>query len=92
MLDFKHSDMQYEDEYTWTRDKGDKPYNGKKDRDRLDRDEGYEVLDFANSYLFENIPFANLDDLHKLEEILKNVLPSNIVMKDEIVDFLDKNW
>lgn len=84
--------MLYEDDYTWKRDKGDGPYNGKLDRDKLDRDEGYEVLDFANSYLEKNVFFAQIDDLHKVERLIRNFLPSNIVMKDEIIDFLKKNW
>lgn len=92
MANFKKTDMLYEHDYVWHRDGGDGPYTGKIDRDRLDRDEGYEVLDFANSYLNKQIHFADKDDLHKLERMLRNKLDSSVVMKDDIIDFLNKNW
>jgi hypothetical protein len=92
MANFAKKDMLYENQYTWKRDGGDGPYIGKIDRDRLDRDEGYEVIDFANSYLTKNLIFATVNDLHKLERLLKNILPPSVVMKNEIINFLEKNW
>lgn len=88
MANFKKSDMLYENQYTWKRDKGDGPYIGKIDRDRLDRDEGYEVLDFANASLIDT---ATVESLHKFEKLIKKV-PSNEVMKVNIIDFIRKNW
>ena len=92
MTNFTKPQMLFENQYTWRRDIGDGPYIGKIDKDKLDRNEGYEVLDFANSYLNKNVFFATVSDLHKLEKLIKNFLPSNIVMKREIIDFLSKNW
>jgi len=92
MANFKKADMLYENEYTWKRDGGDGPYIGVIDRIKLDRDEGYEVLDFANSYLNANVLFAKENDLHKLEKLIRHKLPSSAVMKSEIIDFLKKNW
>lgn len=80
--------MLFEDQYKWRRDKGDGPYIGKIDRDRLDRDEGYEVLDFANASLIDT---ASLESLHKFERLIKRV-PSNEVMKVKILDFIKSNW
>ncbi|MCD0471777.1 hypothetical protein [Flavobacterium sp. JAS] len=92
MANFKKADMLYENECTWKRDGGDGPYIGTIDRIKLDRDEGYEVLDFANSYLNSNVSFANENDLHKLEKLIRQKLPSSVVMKSEIIDFLKRNW
>ena len=89
MANFAKKDMLYENQYTWKRDDGDGPYRGKIDRDRLDRDEGYEVLDFANSSLQDNSP---VESLHKFERLVREKLPQNVVMKNEIIDFLRKNW
>ncbi|MBW1658794.1 hypothetical protein [Flavobacterium quisquiliarum] len=89
MANFTKTQMLYEDQYTWRRDGGDGPYIGKIDRDRLDRDEGYEVLDFANSCLKSGV---GVEALHKFERLLREKLPSNVVMKNQIIDFLNKNW
>lgn len=92
MANFKKSDMLFEKEYTWKRDTGDGNYIGRIDKDRLDRDEGYEVLYFANEYLSKEVFFPDKNDLQKLEMLLRNNLPSRVVMKDEVWDFLKKNW
>ncbi|OXB17494.1 hypothetical protein [Flavobacterium reichenbachii] len=89
MANFLKTEMLYENQYTWRRDGGDGPYIGKIDRDRLDRDEGYEVLDFANLCLAEN---SSIQDLHKFERLLQEKLSPSVVMKKEIVEFLKKNW
>lgn len=89
MANFLKTQMLYEDQYIWKRDGGDGPYIGKIDRDRLDRDEGYEVLYFANSSFPDNTPVGSL---HRFEKLIKENLPSNIVMKTEIIKFLRENW
>ena len=89
MANFLKTDMLYEHQYTWKRDGGDGPYIGKIDRDRLDRDEGYEVLYFANSSFPDNAP---VESLHKFERLLRDKLPQNIVMKTDIINFLRNNW
>ena len=92
MAEFKKAEMLYENDYSWKRDKGDGPETDYRDRNKLDRDEGYEVLDFANSYFNKNVLFATKTDLHKLEKLLRNSLPPSVVLKSEIIDFLKKNW
>jgi len=89
MGNFTKAQMLYENQYTWRRDEGDGKYIGKIDRDRLDRDEGYEVLYFANSSFPDNTPIGSL---HRFESLIREKLPKHIVMKTEIIDFLKKNW
>jgi len=79
------SDLQYK--YTWTTDKGDNPkYVGKLDRDKVDRDEGYEVLDFLNAVCNEKTQAL------KAERLIKTKLPGTIQKRDEIVKWLNDNW
>ena len=88
MANFKKGDLYFENQYIWKRDNGDGPYIGKIDRDRLDRDEGYEVLDFANAWLSAT---AQVTDLHKFEGLIRKV-PSGEVMKENIIALIRKNW
>lgn len=92
MRKFTRSQMLFEDKYTWKRDEGDSAYIGVLDRIKLDRDEGYEVLNYANKYLNTYVSLPDVNDLHKLEKLIRNILPSSTVMRDEITDFLRKNW
>lgn len=79
------SDLQYK--YTWTTDKGDNPkYVGKLDRDKVDRDEGYEVLDFLNAVCNEK------NQALQAERLIKTKLPGTIQKRDEIVKWLNDNW
>ncbi|AWG25911.1 hypothetical protein [Flavobacterium kingsejongi] len=88
MTSFKKSDLKYENQYVWKRDSGDGPYIGKIDRDRLDRNEGYEVLYFANSNLSST---STVRDLHKFEDLIRE-LPSREVMKENIIKYIRDNW
>lgn len=89
MANFKRSDLHYEKQYTWKRDEGDSSYKGTLDRIKVDRDEGYEVLYLANSILNDK---ATKNDLFKLEVMLREKMPQNIIMRDEMKDFIRKNW
>ncbi|RWX00260.1 hypothetical protein [Flavobacterium cerinum] len=91
-MTFTKVQLKYKD-YTWKVDNGDNPqYIGILDRIKLDRQEGYEVVCFANAYAKKHIFFPTVEDLHKIEDMLRNSVPSSVVMKDEIADFMDKNW
>lgn len=51
-LEAKMSDLQqHKYQYKNYRDDGDAPYKGKLDRDRVDKDEAYEVLYFINEFM-----------------------------------------
>lgn len=78
---FTRSDLQKT--YTWTRDKGDKPYSGIKDRIKVDKDEGYEVLPFLNHFLGEYGKVSK-ESFHKAETALHYSKFSHIVMRNEL--------
>ncbi|WP_346830020.1 hypothetical protein ABDX87_23480 [Pseudomonas abietaniphila] len=84
---FKDTDLQHK--YTWTRDKGDKPYSGIKDRIKVDKDEGYEVLPFLNHFLGE-YGKTSLASLHEAEDALHLPKFSNVQMRDELDTALKK--
>ncbi|WP_158897035.1 MULTISPECIES: hypothetical protein [unclassified Pseudomonas] len=74
--------------YRWTADKGDNPnYTGKLDQIKIDRDEGYEVLRFLNAVCTEN-----KEQALKAERLIKRHLPGHIVMRAEILKWLQDNW
>jgi hypothetical protein len=73
--------------YTWSADQGDNPnYTGKLDRDKVDRDEGYEVLHFLNSIC------KTLDQALQAERLIKTKLPGTIQKRTEIHQWLIDNW
>lgn len=55
--------------YTWTRDEGDSPYSGIKDRRQGDKDEDYEVLYFLEQ-LMNKHGKEKLVELHAAENAL----------------------
>lgn len=78
-------DLQYR--YTWTTDSGDNPgYTGKLDRDKVDRDEGYEVLHFLNSIC------DSKDQALHAERLIKTKLPGSVQRRDDILRWLKDNW
>ncbi|BAW24282.1 MULTISPECIES: hypothetical protein [Pseudomonas] len=78
-------DLKYQ--YRWSADKGDNPqYVGKLDRDKVDRDEGYEVLYFLNSVCKEK------DQALKAERLIKMKLPGSVQGRAEILKWLQDNW
>ncbi|WP_440120395.1 hypothetical protein [Tenacibaculum sp. Ill] len=75
-------------EYKWTIEDGDNPkITGKPDKDRLDRSEGYEMVDFIN-YICKTFNLTTKKEAFEIEELLQNKVPSNMVMKDEIEEKL----
>ncbi|KTT67258.1 hypothetical protein NS383_01870 [Pseudomonas oryzihabitans] len=78
---FKESDLQRK--YNWTRDKGDKPYSGIKDRIKVDKDEGYGVLPFLNHFLGEYNK-TTLSSFHAAEDALHLKKYSDVQMRNEL--------
>ncbi|WP_046068853.1 hypothetical protein [Pseudomonas synxantha] len=79
------SDLVYK--YTWSADQGDNPnYIGKLDRDKVDRDEGYEVLRFLNSSCT-----SKAQALHA-ERLIKTKLPGTVQKRTEILQWIIDNW
>ena len=80
----KRSNLQ-EDKYvyTWKRDKGDGKYIGPLDRAKIDKDEGYEVLEFI-----ENLMNAHrkdkLSDVHAVENALHAPELNTVVSRSDL--------
>ena len=80
----KREDLQQDKyKYTWERDKGDGVYIGPRDRLKVDKDEGYEVLHFIESIMNE-FGLTELDDVHAIEDILHLKEYSKMIMREEL--------
>lgn len=89
-IDVKKSDLQSDKyDYTWNRDNGDGEYIGIQDRIKIDKDEGYEVLYFIET-LMNKHDLSSLADIHKIEDLLHNPALSKIVMRDELIEVIEK--
>ncbi len=76
-------------DYTWRRDQGDGEYTGIIDRERIDKDEGYEVLYFIQTFM-NKFNLSDLSNIHTIEDELKRSIYSSIVMRDELIEKLKK--
>lgn len=70
--------------YTWKRDNGDGKYTGKIDRERVDKDEGYEVSDFIEQILKNNNWAISCKNVSLIEKKLHLKELSSVVMRDEL--------
>lgn len=91
MAEFTEDDLLYDD-YENTTTQGDDPdYTGKKDRDRVNKKELYEVRDFCNAFLKEH----NLEkkgSFQRVEELIRLPEARKIVMRDELIEFVKKRF
>lgn len=88
---FNKSDMQYDD-YKWTAYPDDDPkITGKPDSTRFNRHEGYEVLYLINK-LAQIWEWKQLNSCKKLEKMIREELPSDVIMQDAVKSWLSKNW
>ena len=86
----KKSDLQPNKyKYTWERDKGDGEYTGIQDRIRIDKDEGYEVLYFIQT-LMRKHDLKTLSDVHKIEDLLHKPALKSEVMRDRLIEVIEK--
>ena len=86
----KKSDLQPNKyKYTWARDKGDGEYTGIQDRIRIDKDEGYEVLYFIQT-LMRKHDLKTLSDVHKIEDLLHKPALKSEVMRDRLIEVIEK--
>lgn len=78
--------------YSWTAISPDDPrVSGQPDSTLLNRMEGYEVIYFANKFCELN-KLATLPAHHKVETLLRTVVPSQIRSQREIRSWLETNW
>lgn len=86
MATVKKSDLQQSKyNYTWSRDQGDGEYTGIRDRERIDKDEGYEVTYFIQAFLNRFSLADTSANIHKVEDKLQKSEYSNIVMREELI-------
>lgn len=79
-------------DYSWTAVKGDNPkVTGLIDSSKLNRNEGYEMLDFINTFS-ENNNFSQLKSAIKVEKMIKTLLPPNIQLRTEVTSWIVNNW
>lgn len=75
--------------YTWTRDEGDSPYAGIKDRRQVDKDEGYEVLYFLEK-LMNKHGKEKLAELHAAENALHSEDLSKVTDRTELTEQVEE--
>lgn len=76
-------------QYTWARDKGDGEYTGIKDQNRIDKDEGYEVLYFIQAFINKH-GMDKVGDVHRIEDALHTPSLSATVMRDDLIEEVEK--
>jgi hypothetical protein len=88
---FNKTDMVYEG-YQWTAYPNDNPkITGNPASTRFNRHEGYEVLYLINIFAKEwNL--IQIRDCQKIEKIIHERLPSNIIMQIEVKNWVKENW
>ena len=88
---YNQSDLIYKD-YQWTAYPNDNPHvTGAPDSTRFNRHEGYEVLYLINKLM----PAQGLDqktDGNKMEKMIRQHLPSSMVMQTEVKKWIADNW
>ena len=75
--------------YIWNRDLGDGEYTGIQDRIRIDKDEGYEVLYFIQT-LMNKHGLKYISDVHKIEDLLQKPALSREVMRNKLIEVIEK--
>lgn len=80
----KASDLQTgKYKYTWKRENGDGKYIGPLDRAKVDKDEGYEVLEFIEKLLNDHGKESK-SDIHAAENALQAPRNSTVVSRVEL--------
>lgn len=86
MVLLKESDLKYQ--YSWTTVDDDDPIlTGEPDSTLLNRHEGYEVLYFINR-IAEQYGWNSTEPCLKVEEAIRERLPSNIRSHKNVLDWL----
>lgn len=91
MAEFTEDDLLYDDYENTTTPSDDPDYIGKKDRDKVNKNESYEVVDFCNAFLKEH----NLNKkihFHRVEELIRLPAASDIVMREDLMKYVKKHW
>ncbi|MBC9811086.1 hypothetical protein H9Y05_01230 [Crocinitomicaceae bacterium CZZ-1] len=90
-MSFNEDDLLHDD-YENTTTPGDDPnYTGKRDRDRVNKKELYEVVYFCNAFM-EKHKLEKKDSFQKIERIIRLPEASGIVMRDDLIKFVENKW
>lgn len=92
MIEFDENDLVNQD-YVNTTTNGDNPnYTAIRDRQRVNKKERYEVVYFCKAFVNGyNVPNTK-ESFQKVEKIIRLLEASNIVMRDELNEFVAANW
>ena len=91
MAEFTEDDLLYDDYEITTTSSDDPDYIGKKDRDRVNKKELYEVVDFCNAFLKKH-KLEKKGSFQEVEKLIRHPEASEIVMRDELMEFVKKHW
>lgn len=92
MNEFDENDLVNKD-YENTTTQGDDPnYIAIRDRERVNKKERYEVVYFCNAFVKGYQVPKTKESFQKVEKILRLPQASNIVMREELKNFVAQNW
>ena len=92
MVNYDENDL-INDDYVNTTTKGDNPnYTAIRDRERVSKKELYEVVWFCDAFVKGYKVTKTKESFQKVEKLLRLPQISHIVMRDELNDFVAKNW
>ncbi|RZL05610.1 MAG: hypothetical protein EOO89_26035 [Pedobacter sp.] len=80
-------ELQYD--YTWERDNGDGEYIGPLDRDKVDKDEGYEVVHFIER-LMDKHGLKSLSSQKRIENALQSENLSSVQSREKLITAVEK--
>ena len=80
-------ELQYD--YTWERDNGDGENIGPLDRNKVDKDEGYEVVDFIES-LMKKHDLKSLNSQKRIENALQSENLSSVQSREKLITAVEK--
>jgi hypothetical protein len=89
MSRFDRSSLRYD--YSWSEIDKAKIHGIVSDDNVIDRDNGYQVLDFMNRF-FQMSGLMTLDSFHRLENLIKKHMPEKNTTRGEMKNWLGKNW
>ncbi|MFN1216240.1 hypothetical protein ACKW6Q_04555 [Chryseobacterium kwangjuense] len=92
MENFDETDLLKKDYVFTTTKKDDPDYVAIRDRERVNKKEGYEVVDFCNAYIENNKVPKTKESFQRVEKLIRLPEASHIVMRDKLNDFVSENW
>ena len=92
MVEFDENDLVNSD-YVNTTTNGDNPnYTAIRDRERVNKKERYEVVYFCDAFVKNYKVPKTKASFQKVERIIRLSQASNIVMRDQLNNFVAQNW